>query len=1292
MGGMGKLLCSVVLSLMLCAAVVGPAFAVPAFPGAEGAGATSVGGRDANLTVYRVTSLADSGSGTLREACAASGPRIVVFRVSGYITLQSTLYITNPYITIAGQTAPGGGICLKLADNVTSGYLLMIRTHDVIVQHLRLRPGPAGFEGQGNSGGNSLYFTDYSSNEGTYNVIVDHCSVSWGTDENVTCWQTQAAANRIYDATVQRLLVAQGLMDHSCGMIIGTNTGYRIGDFDTHHNVFMDHMNRNPLYGHVTGRITSNIIYNWSWYGSAFHGITPEATIVDLVSNKAKAGPNTGSGISEHAYVQCCPTQGDGASAYLSGNVSPLYSTPPSNQWDLLYELGNYPTHPPTSMKRASPLSARNVAITEDAYDKLESILPPDVGANRRLDDRGNPIWVRDTADAELVREYWLNTGHLTYWDDTLPWPTLASGTAYTDSDNDGTADAWEIRYWGNITAKNGKADTDGDGYRDLEEFLNVTDPLQNDSTLSSATVYATSFTKICGGTVSGTVTNVQASDDSYLVIPANSGSAYKAGAQFLVDTPYTSSEVSKIVVECELKTSRADTGRIALTVYHPDASSLDVRFPDANETWQTSDGWLKWETTDVSTSASTSFMDSNGVVKFDLGGCPVSGNTNAWDLSIDAVRVKVFLTSGGSPPVANFTGNPTSGAAPLTVAFTDTSTNSPTSWSWNFGDSSTSTAQNPSHQYQNAGSYTVTLTATNAGGSDGETKTNYITATPPPPVANFSGSPTSGAAPLTVNFTDSSTNTPTSWSWNFGDSSTSTAQNPSHQYQNAGSYTVTLTATNAGGSDGETKTNYITVTGGGGSTVYEYPDSASTWCGSVVSGGVSNLTASDNSYMRITCNTSSHKAGQGFTIDTSYTPSQVTKITVEIEYRSSRSDTPTRGIMLRNVGTSNWDDIGGTGLWPSSDNWFTWDTSSVSTYMDSSGDIYLAVGGCPPSGNSNNWDGYLDVVRVKLDLAGGSPPVANFSGSPTSGAAPLTVNFTDSSTNTPTSWSWNFGDSSTSTAQNPSHQYANAGNYTVSLTATNAGGSDGETKTNYITVTGAAPVANFSGSPTSGVKPLAVSFTDTSTNSPTSWSWNFGDSATSTAQNPSHTYTSRGYFTVTLTATNAAGSDGETKTNYIAVSEDVYEYPDSASTWCGTVVSGGVSNLTSSDNSYLRIRAATSSKKAGQCFAINTSYTPSQVSKITVEIEYHSSRSDTPERGIMLQNVGTTNWDDIGGTGYKWPSSDDWFTWETTSASTYMDSSGDMDLAVGGCPYNGNTNSWDGYMDVVRVKLRLNP
>jgi PKD repeat protein len=164
-------------------------------------------------------------------------------------------------------------------------------------------------------------------------------------------------------------------------------------------------------------------------------------------------------------------------------------------------------------------------------------------------------------------------------------------------------------------------------------------------------------------------------------------------------------------------------------------------------------------------------------------------------------------------PPVAAFSAAPTSGIAPLTVQFTDASTNDPTAWSWNFGDGGTSDQQHPSHTYNEPGTYTVSLTATNAGGSDTKTKTGHITVTAPvlPPVAAFSAAPTTGTAPLTVQFTDESTGA-TLWSWNFGDGRTSIAQSPSHTYSTAGTYTVALTVTNAGGSDTETKNGYITV------------------------------------------------------------------------------------------------------------------------------------------------------------------------------------------------------------------------------------------------------------------------------------------------------------------------------------------------------------------------------------------------------------------------------------------------------------------------------------------------
>ncbi len=347
----------------------------------------------------------------------------------------------------------------------------------------------------------------------------------------------------------------------------------------------------------------------------------------------------------------------------------------------------------------------------------------------------------------------------------------------------------------------------------------------------------------------------------------------------------------------------------------------------------------------------------------------------------------------------------------------------------------------------------------------------NAVNTGTPPPSAAFSGSPTSGCAPLTVNFTDESTGDITAWDWDFGDGGSSTAQNPSHEYTSGGTYTVALTVTGPGGSDTETKTNYITV------NVAPTTD----FVGSPTSG--------------------------------------TEPLTVDFTDQSTNNPT-----------SWDWDfGDGGTSTAQNPSHEYT----AAGTYTVT----LTATNAC-----GSDIETKTDYITVDPCLA----PVADFSGSPTSGDYPLMVNFTDLSTNSPTSWDWDFGDGGTSTAQNPSHEYTAAGTYTVTLTATNACGSDVETKTDYITVTEPPcdpPVADFSGSPTSGDYPLTVNFTDLSTNSPTSWDWDFGDGGTSTAQNPSHEYTAAGTYTVSLTATNSCGSDTETKTDYITVTEPTVDY-----------------------------------------------------------------------------------------------------------------------------------------------------
>lgn len=332
-------------------------------------------------------------------------------------------------------------------------------------------------------------------------------------------------------------------------------------------------------------------------------------------------------------------------------------------------------------------------------------------------------------------------------------------------------------------------------------------------------------------------------------------------------------------------------------------------------------------------------------------------------------------------------------------------------------------------------------------------------------PVADFTGTPTSGPSPLTVSFTDQSTGDPTEWDWDFGDSFTSTDQNPVHTYNNDGTYDVSLTARNVDGEDTETKVGYIQVGGAVAPTA-----------------AFSGTPTSGNAPLDVT-----------FTDESTGDP-------------------------------TSWS-------WDFGDGNTSTTQNPVHTY-NNDGTYTVSLTATNAQGSDTHTENNYITVG-----SGPQPPTAAFSGTPTSGNAPLAVTFTDESTGTPTSWSWDFGDGNTSTAQNPANTYTADGTYTVSLTATNAQGSDTHTENNYITVGGAAqaPTAAFTADPMVGYVPyssrMEVTFTDASTDTPTSWSWDFGDGGTSTDQNPTHVFTSLGDFTVTLTATNSLGFDDTTMT-----------------------------------------------------------------------------------------------------------------------------------------------------------------
>ncbi|MFT5464807.1 MAG: PKD repeat protein, partial [Planctomycetota bacterium] len=197
---------------------------------------------------------------------------------------------------------------------------------------------------------------------------------------------------------------------------------------------------------------------------------------------------------------------------------------------------------------------------------------------------------------------------------------------------------------------------------------------------------------------------------------------------------------------------------------------------------------------------------------------------------------------------------------------------------------------------------------------------------------------------------------------------------------------------------------------------------------------------------------------------------------------------------------------------------------------------VYGAAGTYTVSLTSTGPGGSDAELKADYIVVLNAPPVAEFVADVTTGVEPLDVNFTDLTLGNVTSWDWNFGDGTSSSAQNPSHTYLAAGTYTVSLTATGLGGSDGEVKIGYIIVTHTPPVAAFVADVTTGVETLTVNFTDLTGGNVNAWAWDFGDGASATSQSPSHTYLAVGTYTVSLTATGLGGSDDEVKVDYILI------------------------------------------------------------------------------------------------------------------------------------------------------------
>jgi hypothetical protein len=440
--------------------------AAPAFPGAQGAGAVAKGGRGG--AVYQVTNLNDSGTGSLRTCVEASGPRTCVFRVAGTINLSRGFWIDDPYLTVAGQTAPGGGIQLKA--KATTQSAVMIAAHNVVWRYTRVRHGY-------NSGG-----ADNASNimvfDGAYNVIVDHNSTSWNQDEGIGVWRSASGA--LHNVTVSWNVIAEALADHSTAIITGAEArtlSDGMTNLDFHHNLLMNDNHRNPHIKSKSGRIVNNLTYNTRFYYMQFGG----GAQFDIISNVWKKGPLHGQVYASVREVQAFPggnssTANGTMSLYLANNTG---FTAGTDQWRFTQlvsgENGTIQGNLSTAYRRASPLPAQAYPIRITSSDAILN----DVGASRRLACNGGWIANRDATDQRLVRQYHENTGIRTLVRteaDVGGYPTIAAGTPCADADRDGMADEWErLRGFNPASAADRNDDQDGDGLTNLEEYLGGT-------------------------------------------------------------------------------------------------------------------------------------------------------------------------------------------------------------------------------------------------------------------------------------------------------------------------------------------------------------------------------------------------------------------------------------------------------------------------------------------------------------------------------------------------------------------------------------------------------------------------------------------------------------------------------------------------------------------------------------------------------------------------------------------------------------------------------------------------
>lgn len=420
---------------------------VIAFPTAEGFGAMAKGGRGGDV-IY-VTNLNDSGPGSLRGCAEGSGPRTCVFRTGGTITLQTSIKVSDPFLTIAGESAPGGGIAVKNSPAQIRPSL-EIATHDVIIRHVRLRPGPHIIEACC-SGGLGLY------TEAAHDIIIDHVSASWGSDETI---DSEGASN----VTFQWGLVGEPLLDGGPGKRGRARNMLftKGGNFTIHHTLFAMGQFRNPQLKpgdpKAVADVVNNVLYSPVWQYAISLGDEWAHVNANIVGNYKIAGrPDLES---DDHLVHVFEESGQGFSIYASSNYDEPYRLSDDDP-DHLIMASEFRKYLVTKPFAAPPVRASSA---EAAY---EAVLAR-AGATKPY---------RDPVDTRLVSEVEARQGRLLVNkpENRGGWPELDAGVPYPDQDEDGMSDAWENdQGLDSDDADDGNQDRNGDGWTNLEEFLHT--------------------------------------------------------------------------------------------------------------------------------------------------------------------------------------------------------------------------------------------------------------------------------------------------------------------------------------------------------------------------------------------------------------------------------------------------------------------------------------------------------------------------------------------------------------------------------------------------------------------------------------------------------------------------------------------------------------------------------------------------------------------------------------------------------------------------------------------------